>query len=106
VVERFDKDGNATLAIDSADLVDQPQAVAVDAAGTIYILQWSQKKPILVVDASGVSVMTIAPTADQPKVPWTSAGMVLDSQGNLYVSDTTSRTLTKIRLGPPLWPPQ
>jgi len=106
VVERFDKDGNATLAIDSADLVDQPQAVAVDAAGTIYILQWSQKKPILVVDASGMPVMTIAPTADQPKVPWTSAGMVLDSKGNLYVSDTTSRTLTKIRLGPPLWPPR
>ena len=108
VVQTFDATGTllSTIGDDPADqqFSAQPQSIAIDPDGNLFANQWDEEASVLVFDASGVFVMAIAPTAEQPDVPWTTTGAVLDGEGNLYLTDTTSKTLTKIRLGPPIWP--
>ena len=75
----------------SATRFSNPNGLAVDTAGNVYVSD-SGSAGVRRITPAGV-VTTLPPTADSY---WSPAGVAVDTGGNVYVSDYNNRTISRI----------
>ena len=75
----------------SAARFSNPNGLAVDTAGNVYVSD-SGSAGVRRITPAGV-VTTLPPTADSY---WSPAGVAVDTGGNVYVSDYNNRTISRI----------
>ncbi|HBX68688.1 MAG TPA: hypothetical protein DEH25_04725, partial [Chloroflexi bacterium] len=79
-----------------------PEDVAVDAAGRVYIAGWNQR--VQVFDASGAYLTTIGGQWGTHTSQFKRAAAVdVDHQGNVFVADFDNFRIQKFALGVPNW---
>ena len=85
---------------------NKPTAVAVDAAGNLYVAD-SWNKTILVINPVGTVLTLAGPTAPATTAGFTNGngaaalfnypdGITVDAAGNVYVADSTNNVIRKI----------
>lgn len=94
--------------IGSAAKFKQPEAVAVDASGNVYVSEFGNTTIRVVSPAGGVSTIAgpFGATASSLDGPVTNAslywpqGLAVDAAGNVYVADTGNNRIRKISAAP------
>ena len=78
--------------------ISNPQGVAVDAMGNIYIVDTSNKRIVKVTTAGATSTLSLSGLSNPSSLGSTLFGVTADPSGNLYIPDWTNNRIVFVNV--------